>query len=1107
MDEFDDSDDDFNWNDPSLVALDQQLSRSAPPAPAPAGPGPAIPAKRQLQNNSIHSIKRPPILPNKRKRLDQQQQSYVHPNPFLNKQLKHQQPANNNNNDDDDDNLPEITLTDTGYSLVQQQATTTNNDENPAPSSSTVVPPAQPSHRPSRPIQNQHSQSDTHLHQPPRHQTAVVTPPPPSRPQPTQQPKPPPPNPPQPPVNLALNPSVSANNPAAQPSGSGLSSAEKQELLQLRLDKAKLETSLKEFEQNAHKTHQELVTKAGEVAIIRGKLTKVEKTLLEQMSSAKTEKEEMEAKIKENERQLKRALDQAEIQNAFRRNELETSAKRQTWSRSKSVQHGPHSSTREGSMGPPPFPAHVSPTLGRRRGGSVAPSHSQKPQQQPKSFGGFQNSFLDSPSESLSSHGSRARSSSRRAESMPPPPVPLTRDRKGVLSPRKDKGKGKAGGMMLPDDSLMEEDESEDRMALDSGDVSAWRGARSDDSVPDGFGGDWNDMDTEVRGAGVEGEEEEGEEFGDEWDWLDVPYQPSGEIMTILSLLFKHQTFAPVDTSSVITSLGPATSQLRSSMSASSSGSTWRPTASSRLSVASSATVGGTAGAASQPLTPTPTGPQPTFYSLTNLRFPATVPPDLIHEYEETCRQIFVILGTTSSSPSTTPSATLGAPPSLVNLTIELGRSLETLFRLLELGGLLGPLCSLVSLCASLVLLVPSFARFFTNVPVDTGMMLPPTGKSKSKMLVMLNNVLRKYGKPTTGGGVTTVAKVREKARKVRLSNRSAVINTSAAGGGLAAGGMGDKDVERVELEPVKRNALVAGCLELLEVLAWKLEEIGEDCFIAFLEGDSAIPTLLDPNQPIAIQTNSVRLLGALACHGTLFRQIVGIAFHDASDTRSSKVPIFDRVGTLLARSNSKAAHEQIYALDMCLITFVQTLAMKNTDGILFITQSPSLIPELLDKVFKDTRTVWEFDGMHVSDTTSVFLRRVVTRLSSSVHLFYYLVCAPKSILNITEFFTQSNFLGLHDRFTVAFGTLSFAALPDWAAGKEEGITLTELAYLAGEIMEDVSPQEAEEIESCFMPLEEDAMDEEDGYLPETDVVEEEDESVLLQAHMGSSQN
>lgn len=81
----------------------------------------------------------------------------------------------------------------------------------------------------------------------------------------------------------------------------------------------------------------------------------------------------------------------------------------------------------------------------------------------------------------------------------------------------------------------------------------------------------------------------------------------------------------------------------------------------------------------------------------------------------------------------------------------------------------------------------------------------------------------------------------------------------------------------------------------------------------------------------------------------------------------------------------------------------------------------------------------------HSLATSLTSSRRVVARLAATVHLFYYLTCAPNSGLKIAEYFTQSTFLGLHDRFNVAFGTLSFASLPHWAEGTSDGTKLVSL--------------------------------------------------------------
>ena len=69
-----------------------------------------------------------------------------------------------------------------------------------------------------------------------------------------------------------------------------------------------------------------------------------------------------------------------------------------------------------------------------------------------------------------------------------------------------------------------------------------------------------------------------------------------------------------------------------------------------------------------------------------------------------------------------------------------------------------------------------------------------------------------------------------------------------------------------------------------------------------------------------------------------------------------------------------------------------------------------------------------------------------MNRLAAAFHLFHYLTYAPNSTIKIAEFFKASPFVGLHDRFNVAFGMIAFAGLPDWAENTAEGKVLNELA-------------------------------------------------------------
>lgn len=64
-----------------------------------------------------------------------------------------------------------------------------------------------------------------------------------------------------------------------------------------------------------------------------------------------------------------------------------------------------------------------------------------------------------------------------------------------------------------------------------------------------------------------------------------------------------------------------------------------------------------------------------------------------------------------------------------------------------------------------------------------------------------------------------------------------------------------------------------------------------------------------------------------------------------------------------------------MFSLDMCLVSLATNLLTKNSDALIYISGNASFLPELLDKVFKDTRLVWEYDGQAVSDSIMTLLR------------------------------------------------------------------------------------------------------------------------------------
>ncbi|GAA5928402.1 hypothetical protein JCM3775_000600 [Rhodotorula graminis] len=579
-----------------------------------------------------------------------------------------------------------------------------------------------------------------------------------------------------------------------------------------------------------------------------------------------------------------------------------------------------------------------------------------------------------------------------------------------------------------------------------------------------------------------------------------------------------------------------------------------------------------------------PSGPVPTFHALMNLRFPSTTPPPLVAEYEILTRELFALLGrrldphghpSSSQSHSTGPTTAAQfalLPPHLALstrpedletalLASDLTRALTKLLGVLERATLVGPMTALLRLLSHLVFLFPHVAHSCCAAatavaPPDAAAATTtaPSPSSKGEPLVqLLARIVARYARPETatkehaGGAAAAAAAllargggggVMLRSRKARIARPSAA-GSAGAGGGKRRGGRdgaeGEKEGEAlVPLEAGKRARLVEGVLGVLEGVAWrclasrKADEANgegdggraaEEAFMAFLKTANAVATLLDPSQSVGVLLGGARLLALLACRPALFRTLLALKFYESPDIRASKLPLVDRLATLLVmpRAEAPAAH----TLDLTLLSLASLLLTAHEDAVMLVAQAASFVPELLAKMWRDVRTLWEWDGREATKGSAArdMLNRTTTRLSATMHLLYYLSLAPHSSLSISYFLAGPTSASataagagaagsakdhlaagpapayarqaVNDLFMVALGTVGFATfgaeegsaqgedkdgegeggMPSWAEeGSEQRRVLCELGYLAQEILEDVSPLELEEIEVCFAP-------------------------------------
>ncbi|GAA6033013.1 hypothetical protein JCM8097_000098 [Rhodosporidiobolus ruineniae] len=955
----------------------------------------------------------------------------------------------------------------------------------------------------------------------------------------------------------------------------GINEQEKRELDELRREKAKLQAALAASQAEQAQLQMQVTTKLGENKIVRTKLFKAEAAHAEALRQEKRDKAELQAQLAAREKDLREAMEKHKVEEAFRRQEVATSA-------------GPSSSRRSSSQ----RPSSTGTGTGAPGFGSANSQRFYAPTRQPSA----------APVSPSAGRGSRAKSARLGGSGfdVPAPPVqprfegregasgfgpsqPRKAEREGSMGPPKLKAgagaaKGKGKGKEKERDRkgkgraslAFEEDEG---FGVDSpghghGQGEHAYGGGMDDS---GFADATSPRVDKALEPAAEAEEEEAP-FP--WDWATEERDPAAEL---LRAVFAHTTLAPFEVEvaggpAPSTSAGHSHHRLSSSAFPASTSSRAFPSTSSyrfgtstALSRSSSGPSSSSAVSASSAPSPAPSGPFPTLHALLNLRFPASVPPQLVQHYELTARSLFTLLGR-GVDPHHHSHHAEHAVEAAHSLAQELVNHLTSLLLALDAARLAGPMTALLRLLGTLVFLFPAevgqaAVRAVGEVPVlpssssPAGSVAPTAAaattagekakskdikegkKDRSALLPLLARIIARYGRPdppapppaasaphTLSGSSRLVPSLRS--RRARIARPS---TTSSSAGGFAATKAGGEDgPPRVQLERGKRERLLESVVGVVEGVAWRVASEGEkeggrdvrgvkeaeEAFHSFVVSPGVAATLLDPHQPVGILLLSVRLLTLFACRPALFRPLLATKFPDSPDTRHSRLPLVDRIATLLAmpRAESAATH----TLDLSLLSLALRLLTKHEDALVLVAESAAFVPELLAKMWRDVRTLWEWDGREVGGVAAEGLKRTTLRLSRLVHLLYYLAHAPHARLPISHLLsggtgasssTSSDphpalhpyqIRAVNELFMSALGTLAFATMGGGAAGQEEGEgampswameegfeaerkRLVELGYLAQELLEDQSPLELEEVEVCFGPPDDDEEEGEEG--------------------------
>ncbi|KAK4048963.1 hypothetical protein OIO90_005598 [Microbotryomycetes sp. JL221] len=423
------------------------------------------------------------------------------------------------------------------------------------------------------------------------------------------------------------------------------------------------------------------------------------------------------------------------------------------------------------------------------------------------------------------------------------------------------------------------------------------------------------------------------------------------------------------------------------------------------------------------------------------------------------------------------------------------------------------PLCQLLDLIATIAHKSSNAAETWvlalvyddSMMPAHDSEMLGANGPVNTPTLVeQLSHIAaRLCGPPSSLASKSDKAssqyKTKERARRVRSLNSSRHSVTTRAG-------RRDASANAIELSEGASFAVTNATLSVLEALAWHAGEYSGQLLEKLTINPEAFARLLDSRHPTVILRRTMMLLCMLARRADLFRYIAAIPLGQTADVRGSKMPIFDRVASLLLRPGTSAGAVEEFALDRSLTTFVTIMSTKHADSITLITSTLSFLPSLICKIFDDVTACWDKDGLYLSDHRRILLELAIERMSANVHLLYYLVCAPHSNLHLGEFFAHSTYATIQDQFYSSFGTLAFANAPLWVETNEAlSDKLVTLSDLAQDILEDVCPNELDDIAECFQLEEDEDVDGNNGQAADHEydgMLDDDDDEVLAQMNL-----
>jgi hypothetical protein len=180
------------------------------------------------------------------------------------------------------------------------------------------------------------------------------------------------------------------------------------------------------------------------------------------------------------------------------------------------------------------------------------------------------------------------------------------------------------------------------------------------------------------------------------------------------------------------------------------------------------------------------------------------------------------------------------------------------------------------------------------------------------------------------------------------------------------------KGKEKEEISPAKMEseAVVLAALDALNALTFGIQSEGINRMEALLlTVPSILMTLTEHRNTPRVLASTVEWALTLVSEKQFFRTLLSLATtsqplsHSRNGSAASRIPLVDRLASLLAYHHDSLSFEDTVALHLNVMNVLGSLTLAHEDAVTLMGESGNLLPKIIACISNDTTLLYESDG------------------------------------------------------------------------------------------------------------------------------------------------